>query len=78
MDTVETYRVVPTPTPRPSHLALARTYDDVNTAVAAMGEGVVMSATGRLVAFHERHLGYLERRAQPSTTSSSSSSISSP
>lgn len=60
----ETYRVVPSTTPLPSALATARRYTRVEDAVGDMGEGVVVGVDGpnlRLVAFHERHLPYVER-----------------
>lgn len=57
------YRVVPSTTYRPAQFALARRYERVEDAVAAMGEGVVLADDGRLVAFHERHLPFVTHTA---------------
>lgn len=60
-DQPEQYRVVTsTHFTRPA-LALAPRHSDVTTAVADMGEGIVVTADGtRVVAFHERHLRFVE------------------
>ena len=57
------YVVVAHPDARPAARALARRHERVEDAVAAMGTGVVLDETGRLVAFHELHLALIERRA---------------
>jgi hypothetical protein len=57
------YCVARSPLYRPSGLALARTYPRLEDALAAMGDGVVVAEGGRIVAFHERHLALMERRA---------------
>lgn len=63
------YAVVPHPHPRPAVLAVAPRHRDIADAVAAMGDGAVLDpATGRLAAFHERHLPILLRRAEPART----------
>lgn len=66
----ETFRVVPSTTPRPAVLSAVKRHARVEDALAVMGEGVVIgvtTATGgpvlRLVAFHQTHLGYVERTA---------------
>lgn len=59
-----TFRVVASPLYKPSHLALARRYDRLHDAIAAMGEGAVVSDDGtNIVAFHQRHLRLMERLA---------------
>lgn len=58
------FRVVAGPFYGAEQFALARQHDDVTTAVAAMGEGMVLADDGRLVAFHERHLSTLQRLAR--------------
>lgn len=60
----ETYRVVPSTTPRPSALTTTKRHSRVEGALAVMGDGVVVGVEGanlRPVAFHERHLPYVER-----------------
>lgn len=59
------FRVVAHPLPSAAQVAVSRRYADVETAVAAMGEGAVVRSSGHLVAFHERHLPVLERRFAP-------------
>lgn len=57
------YRVLPGPLFTPARLALARRFSRIEDAVRAMGEGIVVDNTARLVAFHERHLPMVERLA---------------
>ena len=60
-----TYRIVPGPIFTPRTLALAPSRNTVESAVADMGEGMVVTADGsHLVAFHEKHLDVVERLAQ--------------
>lgn len=49
---------------RPGRLRLAmqKSYERLEDAVADMGEGVVFDGSGAIVAFHERHAWLLERR----------------
>lgn len=56
-----TYRVLPGPTATRAQRALARRYSDLDEALANMGRGIVIADDDRLVAFHERHLGWIER-----------------
>lgn len=49
-------------------LAKARPYERLEDATADMGEGVVFDSSGEVVAFHERHLRWVEHRAQCSGT----------
>ena len=49
-------------------LAKARPYERIEEATADMGEGVVFDSSGEVVAFHERHLRWVEHRAQRSGT----------
>ena len=61
----DSFRVVAHPLPSAAQVAVAPYYSDVETAVAAMEDGAVVHRSGRLVAFHERHLPVLERRSAP-------------
>lgn len=49
------YRVIPSTMAAPSTIALARTYQVVEDAVADMGTGIVIDTHASLVAFHESH-----------------------
>lgn len=57
------YRIVTTPTYRPVDLALAKRYQQIEHAVADMGEGVVVGPDGQIAAFHEKHFEIIKRRA---------------
>ncbi len=62
----ETFRVVRSTTPTPSALTTTRRHSTSESAVAEMADGIVVGVAGstlRLVAFHERHLAYVERTA---------------
>lgn len=63
------YRIVPHPNPRPADLALAPTRATAEAAIADMGDGVVIGPNDQIVAFHERHLTVIERRAKRSRPS---------
>lgn len=54
------YRVIPSVFTSASRAALAQKHSTLVTAVAAMGEGVVIDAENRVVAFHENHLRMLD------------------
>lgn len=57
------YRIIPNLDTTPARIALAPTRTQLADAYADMGEGIVIDNTGRIVAFHQRHLPALERRA---------------
>ena len=54
------YKVLPNMGQRPAQRALAPRYTLLEDAWQDMSTGIVEDATGRLVAFHERHLLWVE------------------
>lgn len=62
-DSGTTYRILREVGSKPSEFLIAPPRHNLRDAVADMGGGLVVDDTGRLVAFHERHLDYLQRRA---------------
>ena len=54
------YRVLPNMNQQPAHKALAARYTTLEDAWQDMSTGIVEDANGRLVAFHERHLLWVE------------------
>jgi len=61
METETRYRVAPSPLFTPRRIATARPYSRIEDAISAMGDGVVVSSGGEVVAFHERHLDLMCR-----------------
>lgn len=62
------YRIVQSPYYKPAQFALARRYTDLTNAFIDMGEGVLLGDDERIIAFHEKHLRFVEalaNRAQP-------------
>lgn len=57
------YRILPNPNYTAVQFALAHRYSTLEGAWADMGEGIVVDDQGTLVAFHERHLWYLQATA---------------
>lgn len=57
----EVFRVVRSPTFKPSQYALAPRFSRLEDAFIEMGEGIVLGEEGRVVAFHEKHLWFIER-----------------
>lgn len=55
------YHVVPSPLASPARITRARRYDNIESAVAVMGTGIVLADKTRLAAFHESHLPLIER-----------------
>lgn len=56
----EVFRIVRSPFYSRPQLALAPRYFSLLNAFADMGEGMVLGDGERVVAFHERHLRYVE------------------
>ena len=54
------YRVLPNMNQQPAHKALAPRYTLLEDAWAVMAEGIIEDNNGRLVAFHARHLPWVE------------------
>lgn len=59
------YRIIRNINASAATIALAPRRTEVADAFADMGEGIVISGdTGRIVAFHERHLAEIRRNAE--------------
>lgn len=59
---MSSYRIANNPDVSPATLSTARAYSTLEGAFADMGDGVIFSATGDIVAFHERHMRILAHR----------------
>lgn len=60
----ETFKVVDSPTFNAEQYASAPQYTSIENAWQNMGEGVILGANRRLVAFHPCHLDLVTHRAQ--------------
>lgn len=56
----ETFRIIPHLNVKPSRLATAKRYTRLEDAFADMGEGIIVGSDNRIVAFHEKHLRFIE------------------
>lgn len=54
------YRIVASTHYTPAALALAPRHARFEDAVRGMGEGIVLAEGGRIAAFHEKHLRFVE------------------
>ncbi len=66
MSAEQRYRIARNPDVPRAEMGYARRYERLEDAVADMGEGLVFDDSGAIVAFHERHLRWLEYRGRSS------------
>lgn len=58
------YRIVRNVNFKPAQFALAQKYSELSDAFADMNDGIVLDDNGEIVAFHERHLRFVQRAAK--------------